>query len=128
MRNKKIRNLNLGNFVVFIGLLMPLIYVLFSMLCRAISMSGVTTDSNFDFMALFTSSISQFSYINVLGLDSLNTWLFTYVFKEVSNSGMLVVKFVIWYIEYFVALELFNIVVQVLLIIPNVINKYWGCN
>lgn len=124
--SKKLKNLNIISFVFVICLLLPLCFLIFGTMFKAISLSGVTSANEIDFFTLFASECQKFNDINLLGSTAFNKWVFDYLFIASSNSNaVIIVNFVVWYFEYFICIYILKIVVNLLVLLPMIVDKYF---
>ena len=123
---KKIKNLNINNLVFIICLLLPLCFLIFGAMFKAISLSGSTNGNSIDFFTLFATECQKFNDINLLGSNAFNKWVFDYLFIASNNSNaVIIINFVVWYFEYFVCIYLLKIVVYLLTLLPMIVDKYF---
>lgn len=118
---KKIKNINAYNLIYLIACLFPVFYVFLNALFSSISMSGITDYKEFN---VLTSGVLDFvnNVNDVLGLESINTWLQT----NVLHFGSSLYMFPICWLEYIIGISIMFIIFRSLMILFDICNRFGG--
>lgn len=128
---KKIKSLCVCDWLFILILLFPIVIPLLFMLFWALSNSGATT--SVDFNTINSNLITYFRSVfinlnNILGMSTFNDWFITNVINlnlvNVSESVDIFILFPLIYSEYFVMCCLLKLVVEFLMLLPNIIQNF----
>ena len=122
--NKKVKNLDIYNLLFMILLFLPLIAILLSVVCQAVSVGQNT--NTIDIESMLNNYFAFCESCNIFGLNSINEWLFDNIISIKSGSNLMLsncLGFVIWYFGYAVLVYFVNIIFKLFRLIPESIEK-----
>lgn len=128
---KKIKSLCICDWLFVLILLFPIAIPLLFMLFWALGNSGATT--SIDYNSINSNLITYFrsvfnNFNNIFGMSTFNDWFVTNVMNlnlvNVSESVDIFVLFPLLYCEYFVMCSCLKLVVEFLMLLPNIVQNF----